>query len=47
MRSKQTKQNWQRMAPGARQKEGTAKGSGPEDGESENPMGCRWIMRLI
>lgn len=47
MRSKQTEQNWQRMAPGARREEGAAQGSGPEDGESENPVGCRWLMRLI
>ena len=47
MRSKQTKQNWQRLAPGARREEGAAQGSGPEDEESENPVGRRWLMRLI
>lgn len=47
MRSKQTKQNWQRLASGVRQEEGAAQGSGPEDGESENPVGRRSLMRLI
>lgn len=47
MRSKQTKQNWQGMAPGARREDGAAQNSGREDRESENPGGCRWLMRLI
>jgi len=47
MRSKRTMQNWQRMAPGARREEGAAQGSEPEDGDSKNPVGLRWLRRLI
>lgn len=35
------------MAPRTRREEEAAQGGGPEDGESENPVGCKWLMRLI
>lgn len=38
-----TKQNWQGMAPGARQNQGVTQGSGAEDRESESAGVCRWL----
>lgn len=46
MRSKPNKQNWQGMAPGARQNQGVIQGRGSEDRESENAVACRWLIDL-
>lgn len=41
LRPKQTKQNWQGMAPGARKNQGFTQGSVSEDRESGNPVVSR------
>lgn len=46
MRPKQTKQNWQGMAPGARQNQGVTQGTVSGDRECGNPVVCRWLTDL-